>query len=122
METKSLIEGIAVGAVAGVVATLLLASKSGQETREGIKGHVEEIKDALVKRLESAQELTQAQYEEMVKTLVGEFEAAGKIPADEAKEIATRLREGYEAIKETACQHACGAKKPAAKPRKVAVK
>jgi gas vesicle protein len=122
MEKKTLVEGIAVGAVAGVVATLLLASKSGQETRDEIKGHVEEIKDALVKRLESAEELTQAKYEEIVKAVVGEYEAAKKIPTDEAKEIETRLREGYEAIRETACQHVCGERKPASQRHAVAVK
>ena len=122
MDKTTFIEGIAVGAVTGVIATLLLAPKSGKETREDIKAHLEEIKNALVKRLEAAGEFTKAKYEDIVKALVGEYEAAKKITADEAKEIETRLREGYEAIKETARQHAGSAEKPAPKKRAAAAK
>jgi gas vesicle protein len=127
MEKVTFVEGIAVGAVAGVIATLLLAPKSGKETREEIKSHLEEIKDAVVKRLQAAGEFTKASYEEAVHAVVGEYETAKKITEDEAQEIETRLREGYEAIKETACQHACGAEpkpapKPAPKPHKAAAK
>jgi gas vesicle protein len=121
MEKTTFVEGIAVGAVAGVLATLLLAPKSGKETREEIKAHLEEIKDALAKQLETAGDLTQAKYDEMVKTLVGQYETAKKITADEAQDIETRLREGYEAIKETACK-ACAETKPAPKPHKAAAK
>ena len=121
MDKTTFVEGIAVGAVAGAIAALLLAPKSGQETRDEIKAHLEEIKDAIVKRLQDAGEFTQAKYEEIVKAIVGEYEAAKKITVDEAKEIETRLREGYEAIKETACQHVCDEKKPAAKKHAAAV-
>ncbi len=112
MDKATFIEGIAVGAVAGVIAGLLLAPKSGRETREDIKSHLEEIKDALVKRLQDAGEFTKAKYEEAVKAVVGEYEAAKKITADEAKEIQGRLRDGYAAIKQAACEHACGEAKP----------
>jgi gas vesicle protein len=121
MDKTNFVEGIAVGAVAGVIATLLLASKSGKETRDEIRAHLEEIKDALVKQLEAAGEMSQAKYDEIVVSLVGEYETAKKITAEEAKEIETRLREGYEAIKETACQ-ACTEQKPAPKPHHAAVK
>ena len=113
METKTFIEGIAVGAVAGAIAGILLAPKSGQETRDEIKAHLEEIKDAIVKRLEAAGEFTQEKYEEIVKAVVGEYEAAKKITVDEAKEIETRLRDAYEAIQGTAHKHACGEAEPA---------
>lgn len=113
MDKLSLVEGIGIGAVAGAIAALLLAPKSGKETRDEIRAHLEEIKDSIVKRLQDAGEFTQEKYEEIVNAVVGEYETARKITADEAKEIETRLREGYAGIKETICQHACGEAKPA---------
>lgn len=113
MEKTTLVEGIAIGAVAGVIGTLLLAPRSGKETREDIKAHLEEIKQALIKRLEAAGEFTKAKYEEIVSALVGEYETAKKITADEAREIEARLREGYESIREAARRHLCGEQEPA---------
>ena len=113
METKTFIEGVAVGAVAGAIAALLLAPKSGKETREDIVAHLEDIKDTLVQRLQDAGEFTQAKYDEVVQAVVAEYETAKKITADEAKEIQAKLRAGYESIKETACQHVCGEAEPA---------
>jgi gas vesicle protein len=109
MDKKTFIEGIAVGAVAGAIAGLLLAPKSGQETRDEIKAHLAEIKDQIVAKLEAAEDFTQAKYEEVVQAVIAEFEAAKKITADEAQEIASRLQDGYEAIKQKVHEHtACG--------------
>ena len=123
MEKGTLVEGLAIGAVAGVIATLLLAPKSGQETRDEIKAHLEEIKEALIKRLQDAGEFTKAKYDEIVKGIVGEYETQKKITADEAKEIESRLVAGYESIREAACAHLCTAEKaPALKAHKAAAK
>ena len=126
MEKTTLVEGIAIGAVAGVIATLLLAPKSGQATREEIKAHLEEIKEALIKRLQDAGEFTQAKYDEIVAAIIGEYETTKKITAEEAQEIQSRLVEGYEAIREAACKHVCAAEPvaepPAPKAHKAAAK
>lgn len=105
MDKKAFIEGIAVGAVAGAIAGLMLAPKSGQETRDEIKGYLLEIKDKIVERLEALEDFTQQKYEEVVKSVIAEYETAKKITVDEAKEIETRLRDGYEAIKGTVHDH-----------------
>lgn len=105
MEKKSLIEGIAIGAVAGAIATILLAPKAGKETRDEIKSHLDEIKDCIVTRLEDAGEFSKKKYEQIVKAVIGEYEAAKKITEDEAQEIEARLHEGYEAIKATIHEH-----------------
>ena len=112
MDKLSLVEGIGIGAVAGAIAALLLAPKSGQETRDEIKAHLEDIKDAIVKRLQDAGEFTQEKYDEIVKAVIAEYEAAKKITADEAKDIEARLRAGYEGIREMVCKHACAETDP----------
>jgi gas vesicle protein len=116
MDKKYLIEGIAIGAVAGAIATILLAPKSGKQTRDEIKTHLDEIRDCIVTRLEEAGEFTKKKYEQIVKAVISEYEAAKKITADEAQEIETRLREGYEAIKGTVHDHAHGTECDCGKP------
>ena len=106
MDKKVLIEGIAIGALAGAIGGLLLAPKSGPELRGDIKAHLNEIKDKIVAKLEGAGDFTKEKYEQVVKAVVGEYEAAKKITVDEAEEIKARLHSGYESIKATICEHA----------------
>jgi gas vesicle protein len=105
MEKKTLIEGIAVGAVAGAIAGILLAPKSGKETRDDVKAELVEVKDKLVERLEALEEFTQEKYDEVVRTLVAEVAAAKKLPAQTVKELEASLRDCYEALRQTIHEH-----------------
>ena len=122
METKTFLEGLAIGAVAGVVAGLLLAPKSGQETRDEIQAELHEMKDEIVARLGTLEDFTREKYEEIVQAVLAEYAAAGKIPANQAEELEAQLREGYEAVRQTIHEHT-GVRKVAAQPgRKHSVK
>ena len=114
MGNAAFMEGIAVGAVAGAIATILLAPKSGEETRDEIKAHLDEIRDKIAQQLEKTEKLTQRKYEEVVKAVIAEYGTAKKITVEEAKEIEARLRDGYEAVKATVRRHAGGGEQPVA--------
>jgi gas vesicle protein len=105
MDKKTFIEGVAVGAVAGAIAGLLLTPKSGQETRDEIKADLVEIRGKIVARLEALEEFTQGKYEEITKAVIAEYLAAKQITADEANELEARLRGGYEAVRQTVHEH-----------------
>lgn len=64
-----------------------------------------EIKDQIVARLETLEDVTQEKYDEVVKGVLAEYWAAKKITAAEAKELEATLRAGYEAIKKTVHEH-----------------
>ena len=119
MDKKSFIEGMVVGAVvggvAGAITAILLAPKSGKETRDAIKADLEEIRDKILAELGNAGEFTKKKYQEVLKAVIAEYEAAKKITAAEAREIEARLREGYEALKGRAHEHVCGDEAPATK-------
>lgn len=104
METKDFLGGVAVGAVAGAIAALLLAPKSGKETRDEIKAHLEEIKHKIVTELEAAGDFTKAKYEAVVNAVVGQYEDAKQITAEEAADIRATLEEGFESVKATVCE------------------
>ena len=55
-----------------------------------------EIKDTIHERLATLGDFTQEKYEEVVKAVVGEYEAAKKVTAAEAKELEIKLRVEYE--------------------------
>ena len=112
MDKKTFVEGIAVGAVAGAIAGLLLAPKSGQEMRNDIKEALMEIKDQIVERLEKLEDFTQETYDAVVKAVIAEYAAAKKITDDEAKELEAKLGDGYEAIKKTIHEHTAASKTP----------
>jgi len=114
MDKTAFVEGIAVGAVGGALAAILLAPKSGQETRDEIKDHLDEIRDKIAQQLGKTEKLTKAKYHKVVGAVIAEYEAAKKISAEEAKEIEARLHDAYEAVKATVRRHAGGDKQPAA--------
>jgi gas vesicle protein len=113
MDKKTFVEGIAVGAVAGAIAGLLLAPKSGRETRDEIQADLVEMKGQLVARLEALEDLTRETYGEAVAAVIAECAAAKKIPADQLKELEARLRDGYETIRQTIHEHTAAAEPPA---------
>ncbi len=107
-------ETFAVGAVAGAIATILLAPEAGSKTRDEMKAHLDEIRDKIARQIEKTEKLTKRQYAEVVRAVIAEYETAKKITGEEAKEIEARLHDGYEPIKETLQRHAGGGKQPVA--------
>jgi gas vesicle protein len=108
MNETSFMEGIAIGAVAGAVATVLLAPKSGRGTRDEIKAHLDGIRDKIARQLGNTGKLTKGKYEEVVRAVIAEYETGKTITVEEAKKIEARLHDGYEAVKATVRRHAGG--------------
>lgn len=92
----------AVGALAGAIAGLLLAPKSGKETRADIQTTVMKIKDDLVTKLSDLKEISEDKYQEIAATVVDSYEKSKEITAEQAQEIKENLVDGYEALKKVA--------------------
>jgi len=94
--------GIGVGAIAGAVAGILFAPKSGKETREDIKKYYHEMKDQIAEKVASLKEITRETYSQVVTEVVASYQEHKKINEDEATQIKQTLDEGYEKVKEAA--------------------
>lgn len=109
---KGLIFGVAVGAAAGV----LLAPKSGEETREDLKKFALELGDkaqdyyliarkeveSKVKDLKKAgNRINYAEYKKLVTRVVEEIKRDGMVTAEAAKRIGMQLNEDWTEVKET---------------------
>ena len=58
-----------------------------------------EIKDTIHERLATLGDFTQEKYEEVVKAVVAEYEAAKKVTSKEARDLEVKLRVEYELIR-----------------------
>jgi len=102
--TKSALKGAGIAgtiaAVAGVVAGILLAPKSGKETRKDIAKFVGEMKDKIAKELAKSGKVTKEKYNLVVDKIVTSYEQGKKITAEEAKVIRTALDAGFDKVEE----------------------
>ena len=102
--TKSALKGAAiaggVAAIAGVIAGILLAPKSGKETRKDIAKYLHEMKDKVAKELAKAGKLTRGKYNAVVAGVVGQYEKGKKITANEAQDIKKTLDSGFDKVSE----------------------
>jgi gas vesicle protein len=93
--------GFVRGALLGLMAGLMVAPRSGKETRENIKKHYEEISDRISEELCRLKEITLETYSQIVGAVVRGFVEAKKITADEAAVITSELKKGFEDIRKS---------------------
>ena len=112
-DSSSFLKGLLFGAAAGAAAGILLAPKSGAETREDIKKLALEIGDKgkdiylqarkkvllMVKDLKDAgKKIDKAKYDELVNEALLEVKNDFAVSSDVAKRIGIQLREDWEEI------------------------
>ena len=86
--------GFLSGALLGLIAGLLVAPRSGKETREKIKKNYEEISDRISEELSRLKGITKETYAQVVGTVVHGFVEAKKITSEEAAELKGELKKG----------------------------
>jgi len=96
---KEILIGASVGALAGVIAGLLFAPKSGKETRADLAKHMHEMKDKIVKELDKAGKMTKETYEKVVDKIVKIYEVEKKITPADAKDIVAKLKNNFAEVK-----------------------
>lgn len=99
MKAKDFVKGAAVGVIAGAIAGILFAPKSGKETRADIKKHYDEMKEQIAKELSTAGKFTKETYSKVVKKVVSAYEKGKKISKEEAGEAIDKLESGFEEVK-----------------------
>jgi gas vesicle protein len=98
-QSKGIIIGAGAGLLAGAIAGILLAPKSGKETRADIVNYVSEIKDKIAEELDKAGKITKDSYSMIVDKVVKVYELEKKITAEDAADIKGKLDENYEEVK-----------------------
>ena len=106
--------GVAIGALAGAAAGVLLAPKSGKETREDIKKFAKDTKEKGLELFEQAKaevnkkianvkkavkKIDAEEYKKIVAEIVETFKGNGKLTEKAAKKLGNQLREDWEDVK-----------------------
>jgi len=97
-KSKSTLVGVSVGALAGVIAGILLAPKSGKETRANITNYIHEMKNKIADELDRAENITKNTYNKIVERIVKVYELEKKITKEDAKDIEEKLDKNYEHV------------------------
>jgi len=112
--TRSFFSGLAFGALAGVVAGILLAPQSGEETREDIKklaveigekatheyNNIQaEVKKRLLVLKATGEKIDLDVYKKLVNEVINEFKSDGSVTSDVAKKLGTQLSGDWDMVK-----------------------
>lgn len=97
-QTKGILGGAAIGVLAGAIAGILMAPKSGKETRDDIKEYLVEIKDNVAEELSKIGTITKDKYDEVIGRVVNGYEVSKKISAKDANDIKGRLEENFKEV------------------------
>jgi len=89
------------GALLGLLAGLLVAPRSGKETRDNIKKHYEEISDRITEELARLKDITRETYADAVDAVVHGFVEAKKLTSEEAAVIKDELKKGFDDIRKS---------------------
>jgi len=111
---RSFFSGLIFGLTAGAIAGILLAPKSGKETREDIKSFAidmgekisdkyDEIKKEVEKRLAklkaAGKKIDWSMYKGMVNEVLNEFKEDGKVTVEVAEKMGTQLGKDWDVLK-----------------------
>lgn len=99
MSNDNFWKGVLLGAVAGVIGGILLAPKSGAETREDLAKYYVSIKHDLIKELQKLEKITKETYDKVVNMVVDRYEKDKKIGSKMAAEVKDELKKGFEGAK-----------------------
>lgn len=113
-ETNSFLKGLAFGAVVGAVAGVLLAPKSGEETRKDIQKLAVNLKEKATdvysearmkveKKAKSlkalGKKIDEKKYASLVNEIVDEYRKKDVLGSDSAKKLATQLKKDWSVVK-----------------------
>lgn len=112
--TESFFKGLLLGTVTGAVAGILLAPKSGAETREDIKKLAIDLKDKaedlynnarreVEKKIEqlkrAGEKIDESKYKSIVSEVVGEIKQDAEVTSSAAKKLGQQLRGDWNMVK-----------------------
>jgi gas vesicle protein len=96
---SNFLKGAALGLIAGAVTAILLAPKSGKETREDIKDFSEETMGKFMDKLSGLKNLTKDKFDDISKDFLEEHDL--KIDDDKKDEVKNELKKCFVNIKKT---------------------
>lgn len=89
IDTKDVAAGVVAGAILGALAGVLLAPKSGEETRKDLAEFVDSTKEKLAKKLREVKDVTKQEYDRLVDLVVKESGGTWHVAEDDLGQLRT---------------------------------
>jgi len=96
MATKETIKALLFGFSLGSLAGVLLAPKSGSQTRDDLKKTYERTKNQVLNKLSRFDQLSQEKYSEIVAKVVSEYEQVEQLTQDQRQKLEKLLRSKWD--------------------------
>ncbi|MEY3471139.1 MAG: hypothetical protein RLZZ223_489 [Candidatus Parcubacteria bacterium] len=98
MSKKSLLKGILLGLAVGGVAGVLLAPKSGKQTRQDLKKAYKSTSIDIAKKINSIEDLTKSKYDQIVDSVLTEYQKLDPITKEQLESLKTILNNKWNEI------------------------
>jgi len=89
-----------IGALAGLLAGMLIAPKSGKETRKALKSWSDQMTDDIRERSQHMHDLTQEKYNQIVDAVSHKYRNMQNIKDSEIDDLTADLKKRWERIKD----------------------
>ena len=104
---KKIAAAVVLGTIAGAIAGVLLAPKSGKETRANAKKFADDFKKNVAKETAKMSKITQKKYNEIVDMLAKDYEMAKKFKENELDDLIKDVKSRWKQVqKEVAKEEA----------------
>jgi gas vesicle protein len=114
--------GLTTAAVAAASAYFLYGSKSASKNRKTVKSWALKAKAEVLEKLEDAQEMTQAEYEQLIKSVSGAYAGAKNASKKDILEFSKEMKDHWKSIEKAAAPLKKTAKKEVKKATKKVTK
>lgn len=99
INTSSFIKGAAAGLILGIISGILLAPKSGKETREDIQQFFNQMQEKLIKKIGQMKDFSREKYSELVEETVDNYRNL-HLSSEKIDEIKDELKKSFYKIKD----------------------
>lgn len=106
--------GLSTAAVAAASAYFLYGSKSAAKNRKVVKSWALKAKAEVLEKLEDAQEMTQAEYDQLIKSVSGAYTGAKNASKKDIMEFSKEMKDHWKSIEKAAAPLKKDAKKATA--------
>lgn len=101
MSKKSFVAGSAIGALIASAIVLLLPDKTNKKIRKEAAEYAKELSQRLSKEYPKLKKQSQKTYNELVDTLLVEYQEKKKIASGQLRQMSTILKDQWEDVKNT---------------------
>lgn len=100
MDKKDKFKAALIGALAGIITGILIAPRSGKETRDVLYAKYSDIKDDLMEKLGEVKNITKENYGQIVDEVILKYQKSKRISEEEAEKFKEDLKAGFNKIKD----------------------